>query len=157
MGLLMKTVEQRFWDKVGSHDDPEACWLWEGASASGGGKNHIAKYGQFRVGLRIVKAHRFAYELLVGPIPDGLTIDHVRARGCSSTLCVNPAHLETVPARVNSLRGTNPFAQNARKIVCVHGHPFDAMNTYTYPSGRRQCRVCSRKASMSEGVSICLS
>ena len=154
----MKTPEQRFWDKVGPHDDPNACWLWLGASASGGGKSHTLKYGQFRVGIKVVKAHRFAYELLVGPIPEGLTLDHVRVRGCTNTLCVNPAHLETVPARINSLRGTNPFAQNARKVVCVHGHPLDEMNTYIYPSsGRRQCRVCSRKISMGEGVSICLS
>lgn len=145
----MRTAEERFWEKVGEHSDPDACWLWQAGTTHPGNLN--PRYGEFRYGTlkvhhKMVLAHRFAYELLVGPIPEGLTLDHVKARGCTSTLCVNPAHLEPVPLKVNLLRGVGSPAVNAKKLICKHGHPFDEENTYRYSSGRRNCRTCDRIA-----------
>ena len=84
----------------------QKCWLWIASSGSHG-------YGQFRIGRRIVLAHRVAYELLVDSIPEGMTIDHVKAWGCTSQLCVNPNHLEVVSQGVNTLRGNGQAALNA--------------------------------------------
>jgi hypothetical protein len=144
---VMKTPEQRFWEKVGPHTDPDACWLWQGATIT----VHGLRYGRFGIGPanhhKTVLAHRFSYELLVGPIPEGLTLDHVKARGCTNTLCVNPGHLEPVTNKVNILRGVGMSALNSQKAACLRGHPFDAENTYigvgVYGS-RRQCRACGR-------------
>ena len=86
-----KSVEQRFWEKV---EKTETCWLWTGFKERKG-------YGYFRDGDFVWKAHRYAYELLVGPIPDGATIDHAV---CGNTSCVNPAHLEPVSRAENTRR-----------------------------------------------------
>ena len=119
----------------------EQCWPWIGGKATG--------YGRFEPDAtrhppprRQVAAHRFAYELLVGPIPEGLTLDHL----CGNTLCVNPAHLEPTTMRENILRGvTSAAAVNARKTHCSHGHPYDDENTYlvrTQNGTVRKCRTC---------------
>lgn len=125
------TPVDRFMAKV-DKDAPNGCWLWTAALDDGG-------YGVFGVTSSCTrKAHRFAYENLVGPIPAGLQLDHL----CRVRNCVNPDHLEPVTPRVNVLRGVGPTAKNAAKTHCIHGHPFDAKNTYTDPRGRRDCRKC---------------
>ena len=82
----------------------ETCWLWTGTTS---GSN--ARYGYFQVGTKShipkVPAHRVSYKLFVGPIPEGMEIDHVLERGCTSKLCVNPAHLEPVTHAENRRRG----------------------------------------------------
>jgi hypothetical protein len=85
-------------------------------------------------------AHRAFYMELVGPIPDGLTIDHL----CKVRNCVNPDHLEPVSRGENTLRGNSPHAQNARKTHCLNGHLYDEQNTYITPRGERACRACHR-------------
>jgi len=138
----VKTVEQRFWDKVGPHGDPSKCWIWMAATI----KAHKVKYGVFYVVGRQVMAHRFAYEMHHHvTIPKGMTIDHVKARGCTNTLCVNPYHLEVVTCRVNILRGSGFAAIKAKQTHCIHGHPLTEGNIYVYPSspGSRKCRICS--------------
>lgn len=121
----------RFWAQVDRRGDDE-CWPWLG-SLDGGG------YGQIRTGGRRVKAHRFAYELLVGPIAEGLVIDHL----CRSRSCANPKHLEAVTQGENIRRGLTG-ATNAAKTHCPHGHEYAAANTYLY-RGKRACRACARK------------
>lgn len=134
-GRPRQPIAERFWSHVGPHDDPNACWLWLGCSTP---SRSGARYGRFNN--RIV--HRVAYELLVGPIPKGLTIDHVKSRGCTDTLCVNPAHLEPVTVLENILRGNGWAGLNARKTHCKRGHLFDDKNTIPKNKGR-QCLACS--------------
>lgn len=81
--------------------------------------------------------HRAAYEFLVGPIPRGLTLDHL----CRNRACGNPAHLEVVSRSENVIRGESPPARNRRKATCPRGHPYDSVNTY----GVRICGVCRQK------------
>jgi hypothetical protein len=133
--------KRRFWSHV---DKTEGCWLWTGSPVGKG-------YGRIGISGHGVLVHRFAYELLVGPIPEGLTIDHVKANGCTSKLCVKaiadefgPAHLEAVTPRENNLRGDCYSGVNARKTHCSRGHPYDLANTYITPEGFRQCRACRR-------------
>ena len=138
-----RPAEQRFWEKVGSHTDPNVCWLWTAATIRGHGG---ARYGYFRVGDNHVLAHRLSYEMYHHvTIPKGMTIDHVKSRGCTSTLCVNPHHLEVVTNKVNCLRGTSPWAKEAAQTHCVHGHSFNEENTYVRPNGGRDCRICDRE------------
>lgn len=73
------------------------CWLWTASLTHNG-------YGKFWVDGAVVRAHRWIYEQLVGPIPDGLHLDHVHERGCRSRRCVNPAHLEPVTNEENQRR-----------------------------------------------------
>jgi HNH endonuclease len=109
------------------------CWIWTG---------RLDKDGYARIGSR--GGHRVIYEMLAGPIPDGLVCDHVAAWGCTSRACVNPAHIEPVTSVVNVLRGTSFSAVNKRKVKCDNGHPFDGRNTYIKPNGHRDCRCCIR-------------
>lgn len=121
--------ETRFWSKVEKRGERE-CWPWRGTVIDSG-------YGQFRAAGRRCMAHRYAYELLVGPIPTGYEIDHVRARGCTRTDCVNPAHLEAVTPRENKLRSDNVSGVNARKAECPKGHPYSRST-----DGKRFCPTC---------------
>lgn len=111
------------------------CLLWAGTIDSKG-------YGIYRPNRRVKpqKAHRVMYEILVGPIPEGLVIDHL----CRNRRCVNPEHLEPVSMHENIMRGNGTFAVNARKTHCIHGHEFTPENTY-FKNGKhpgRQCRKC---------------
>lgn len=118
------------------------CWTWIGTRHGGG-------YGVIkRAGVQ-VRAHRIAYELYVGPIPAGLQIDHVKARGCVSRLCVNPAHLEAVTQQENLRRGQvweNGARIHRAKTHCPHGHAYDARNTGWKKTGARRCRACHARA-----------
>lgn len=122
--------EQRFWANVHRTD---ICWLWQGGTRSRG-------YGQMWDGEKTIYAHRFAYELLVGPIPPGLTLDHL----CRNPLCVNPDHLEPIPQGTNTLRGFGPPARNARKTHCKRGHPLSGDNVRPVSGGGRRCMACAR-------------
>jgi hypothetical protein len=135
------TPVDRFWAKV-NKDGPDGfhsqtgenlgpCWLWTAST-------YVAGYGQFRVAGRTVGAFRFAYELLVGPIPAGLQPDHL----CRVRLCVRPDHLELVTSAENTRRGDSG-AHHAAKTHCPQGHPYDDENTYVYDD-RRYCRPCHR-------------
>lgn len=106
------------------------CWEWRGAHFDTG-------YGQIMIDRRLRGVHRVVYELLKGPIPDGLFLDHL----CRNPPCCNPAHLEPVTNGENILRGEGWGARNARKTHCLHGHPYDEKNTYLLGKSR-SCRTC---------------
>ena len=97
------------------------CWLWDRAISQTG-------YGNICVDGKYRGAHRVVYEALVGPIPEGLHLDH----RCRVRACVNPNHLEPVSQRENSLRGVGAAAVNARQTHCRHGHELTPENTYRY-------------------------
>lgn len=78
---------ERFWSKV---DKTDECWLWTATITRDG-------YGQFWVSGKMVRAHRFSWELVNGPIPEGTQVDH----RCHVRRCVNPAHLRLVTHKQN--------------------------------------------------------
>lgn len=105
------------------------CWEWTGA------KNKYG-YGAIQRGRRtgVVRVHRALWEELVGPVPDGLELDHL----CRNRACCNPDHLEPVTRQVNVDRGSRA-AGRPRRTHCTHGHPLTPDNTR--PSGA--CRQCA--------------
>lgn len=110
---------------------PDFCWAWTGAINSRG-------YGCVAVNRKSQLTHRVAYQLLVGPIPAGLQIDHL----CRNKRCCNPAHLEAVTGKVNSGR-----TDRAEKTLCAHGHPLLGDNLIIKSYGdrglvKRNCRTC---------------
>ena len=129
LGPIYDNDRDRFLAKI---DVTAGCWLWTGATASGG------RYGVGTYEKRTRPAHRIAVALHTGQLPpDGMDVDHL----CRVTLCVNPAHLDVVEHRENVLRGAGVQAFNARKTHCIRGHAFDAENTIR-SGGARQCRAC---------------
>ena len=111
---------------------PNDCWIWNGNMGPNG-------YGLFRWDrTTMIVAHRAAYLLLVGPIPQGFQIDHL----CRNHSCCNPKHMEPVTPRTNVLRGDTLAAANLAKTHCPQGHPYDRENTKYYLN-HRSCRICS--------------
>jgi len=130
--------EMRFMAKV-MPEPNTGCWFWTGGLKANG-------YGLFWLG-KVTAAHRASYEHFIGPIPDGLQIDHL----CSVKCCVNPDHLEPVTAVENIRRAARSGllgVGNRKKTHCPRGHKYTPENTYTYtrkgggPS--RYCRACQR-------------
>lgn len=123
----------RFWEKVRKVDG--GCWEWTAGQQGMG-------YGMFHpTHEENVLAHRFSFEAHVGPIPEGLVIDHL----CRNRLCVNPDHLEPVTNEENLRRGAGYAIQNGMRTHCKNGHEYTPENTYTDPTkGTARCRECSR-------------
>lgn len=149
-------LAERFMAKVEKRGG-DGCWEWTGHVMENG-------YGQAAVESGIHRlAHRVSYELHVGPIPEGLVIDHrchsddkscSGGDACRHRRCVNPDHLEPVTQTENMIRGRIGEANRARaaeQTQCKHGHPFSGENLfYREARGKKQraCRACSRKAGM---------
>jgi hypothetical protein len=129
--VTLPSKEERFWSRVDKSGD---CWLWTASRDYKG-------YGQFRLDGKNRKAHRVAYQMLIGPIPVDLCIDHL----CRVRHCVNPAHMEVVTNAENIRRGRTGAWERAI-THCPTGHPYDETNTYVY-RGMRNCRACNRERS----------
>jgi hypothetical protein len=110
-------------------DTGSGCLRWQGPHDRGG-------YGQF--GRQ--KAHRAAWEREHGPIPEGMTIDHVRARGYVWKDCVLTAHMELVTLAENSRR-SSLAVERRKRTHCPQNHPYTGRNLIEY-RGRRYCRAC---------------
>ena len=129
--IVTKQQECNFWKKVSK---TESCWLWQASKDSKG-------YGQVRLGARPGKlkyVHRLSYEMLVGPIKDGMVIDHL----CKVPNCLNPEHLEQVTQAENVRRGKgNGYRE---KTHCIRGNEFTPENTRrSGPNNTfRQCITC---------------
>lgn len=151
----MSDLGQRFWAKV-NKDGPvhpvlgTPCWLWTATPTPLG-------YGRIRVDRQTRRqAHVVAYELVNGPVPDGMDLDHLchthddecpGGPSCLHRRCVHPEHLEAVPPLVNNSRGKKGLrgSNNATKTHCPHGHPYDEANTVRHSDGSRQCRTCKNE------------
>ncbi len=120
----------------------DGCWLWTSTL-------NVHGYGQLSRLMpdgkwRMKRAHRISYEIHIGPIPDGLQLDHL----CRVRNCINPSHLEPVTNRENSLRGAGFCAENAAKTHCPAGHEYNEENTRHRVSRcgtpARDCKLCHR-------------
>lgn len=117
--------------------DNASCWPWPGA-LDGKGYGLVGYHGRTR------RVHRLVYELLVGSIPEGLTLDHL----CRNRRCANPNHLQPVTSVENVRRSDiAPSQINRRKTHCIRHHPLSGDNVRMVKGGRyRQCRVCTKAA-----------
>ena len=106
---------------------PGECWLWTSPVDPKG-------YGRWRRGSK--GAHRASYTMFVGPIPDGMTVDHT----CFNPTCVNPEHLRLLTHSQNSANSRRALSE-----TCGQGHPFSGANLYRYKDGRRGCRTCMQE------------
>ena len=120
------------------------CIVWTASTNKDG-------YGKLNISQRTHAAHRLAYELMVGPVPQGLRLDHLchtqdtTCSGgplCIHRRCINPHHLEPVTDRANILRGRSKAAANVVKTHCPRGHAYDLANTRIDKNGKRHCRAC---------------
>lgn len=98
-------------------------------------------YGSFQSANRVrMQAHRISYQVFVGPLIDGLVIDHI----CRNRLCVRPDHLRQVTHQVNILAGVGATAVHAKKTHCVNGHEYTTENTHRTRHGRA-CKICRKE------------
>jgi len=120
-------VEERFEANV---DRSGECWRWTG-------RLNMHGYGEMSINGKVTRAHRWAYEHWIGPIPKGLEVDHL----CRNRACVKPEHLEPVTHRENMRRATRAAGLDE---TCKRGHARTPENLRIDPNGRRRCVVCIR-------------
>ncbi|AWM31338.1 HNH endonuclease signature motif containing protein [Hymenobacter nivis] len=127
-------------DKTPGYGPQGECWLWTAAKGPKG-YGHFGVGGQRKNGGRMVYAHRFAYELANGQIPEGLLVRH----SCHNPSCVNPAHL-SVGTHTDNMQDMTAAGRHMHQQVthCPQGHAYDEINTIITEKGR-YCRACRNK------------
>lgn len=127
---MRRVTEAEFWERVDLNGplprrrpDLGPCWVWTGPQMGGQLGNRYGAFGN-------QYAHRYVYELLVGPIPEGFEVDHL----CRRRLCVRPTHLRAVTLAEN----------RPTKTHCKRGHRFEPANTYRH-NGHKHCRTCNNE------------
>lgn len=148
IGIQKMTLKERFdakWvedgeDWIVDGVNKGKCWIWQGYGKGGSVGNG---YGSIRIGNDQEKyAHRVSYELHIGPIPEGLEIDHIV---CRRRKCVNPNHLRAVTHRINSIENSLGLtAINYKKTHCIRGHELtiDNLQPNYLRRGERRCKLC---------------
>lgn len=127
-------IKERLLSKVDT-TDPDKCWTWQGSTKPQGYGNISLIVNGAKSSYRV---HRVSYEAFIGPIPVGLTLDHL----CRNRACINPSHLEPVSLKENILRGQTLAAAQAQQTHCKKGHPLSGGNLRIY-RGHRHCRACA--------------
>ncbi|WP_145503199.1 HNH endonuclease [Streptomyces sp. CFMR 7] len=144
-------TEARFWSKVAITD---GCWTWTAGV-------HRSGYGVFSVQNKQTYAHRYAYMITKGSIPQDLVLDHVchgrdatcvSGEQCQHRRCVRPDHFEAISHGENTRRGNTLAAANVAKTHCPAGHPYGKANTYITPEGWRSCRPCRREREVTKAA-----
>lgn len=123
-------------------DTSSGCWIFTGAKQQRGGYG-VVKLGP---GLGTDRSHRVVYKALVGPIPEGLTLDHL----CGQPACCNPEHLEPVTRAENTrrqiaLRGNQGGRPYLARTHCPKGHPLDGIAARGEGRTKRTCLTCKRE------------
>ena len=140
-------ISKTVWRSIGV--DENGCWLWAGPTNGDG-------YARISVGGVRCRAHRHFFTVAVGPIPEGMVIDHAchneatdcpGGASCLHRRCVNPAHLQAVTSGANVMNsGLTISGRNSSKTHCARGHAFEK-DGYVNPStGHRQCRICATES-----------
>lgn len=125
----------RFWQKVSQTGNICECWIWTASLNDG--------YGRPQINGKHVYAHKYSYEHVFGPVPEGLQLDHL----CRDRACVNPYHLEPVTTQENTKRGDQRKFAGCRqkaKTHCPSGHEYAGENLLVC-GGKRYCRACNRE------------
>lgn len=118
------------------HGYSSPCWVSNRATQPNG-------YTKIGYQNRTYLTHRVSYAAFVGPVPDGLVLDHL----CRVRACVNPDHMEPVTTRENLVRGHTRTARQVAATHCPQGHAYDEANTYWRRDRLgRMCRLCRDQA-----------
>ncbi len=138
LSLRVSGASETFATRVFSSVDVRGvCWEWTGTLDANG----YGILGRGRRGAGNIAAHRAAYELLIGPIPEGMHLDHL----CRNHPCVSPDHLEVVTPEENKRRGYGIARLHAMRTHCSEGHPLDGMTGSRGGDRKhRYCKTCAR-------------
>lgn len=128
---IVGTDEERFLAKVAQFL-PSDCWTWLAGKSDTG-------YGSFRADGRTWNAHQWAYEHWIGPVPDGLQLDHFF---CNDRGCASPFHVRPVTQYENILRGNGVTVKFVGATRCLRGHLLEGHNLIINNRGHRVCRIC---------------
>lgn len=132
-------LELLAWIKSQCIVDDHGCWLWQGPTNDKG-------YGVTNYNKIHTKAHQLTYRLQIGPVPEGLELDHT----CRVRKCCNPLHMEAITHAENVKRGLlhTVSGNKPKPTSCPKGHPYEGYNLYFDPKGGMRCRQCGNEKNL---------